>query len=131
MLPAPPKTSKKEGQFIAYLLTCAPQIHIYHLRAKGAGSFAAHMALGSLYDALPDMVDTIAESIQGKMGLLVYDMTVTYNSNYSEALSYVKEVLKYVETNRKNICQDTYVQNQIDNVVEKLYSTIYKLENLA
>jgi DNA-binding ferritin-like protein len=132
MLPTPPKsTVKKEGQFIAYLLTCAPQIHIYHLRAKGAGSFAAHMALGELYDALPDMVDPIAESIQGKMGLLVYDINVSYNSNYPEALSYVRDMLKYVETNRKNICQDTYVQNQIDGIVEKLYSTIYKLENLS
>lgn len=132
MLPTPPKpTVKKEGQFIAYLLSCATQIHIYHLRAKGAGSFAAHMALGELYDAMPDMADTIAESIQGKMGLLVYDMTVTYNSNYPEAASYVREVIKYVETTRKSICQDTYVQNQIDGVVEKLYSTLYKLENLA
>lgn len=132
MLPTPPKTTvKKEGQFIAYLLSCAAQIHIYHLRAKGAGSFAAHMALGELYDAMPDMADTIAESIQGKMGLLVYDMTVTYNSNYPEAASYVREVIKYVETTRKSICQDTYVQNQIDGVVEKLYSTLYKLENLA
>lgn len=130
-LPTPPKTTtKKEGQFLAYLLTCAPQIHIYHLRAKGQGAFAAHMALGELYDALPDMVDPIAESIQGKVGLLAYDITVTYNSSYPEALAYVKDMVKYVETNRKDILQDTYVQNQIDGIVEKLYSTIYKLENL-
>mgnify|MGYP003646178826 CR=1 FL=1 len=132
MLPTPPKTTtKKEGQFLSYILTCATQIHIYHLRAKGAGSFAAHMALGELYSSLPDMVDSIAESIQGKMGLLIYDMTVTYNSNYPEAASYVKEMIKYVEVNRKGICQDTYVQNQIDGIVEKLYSTLYKLENLS
>lgn len=131
MLPTPPKpTVKKEGQFLSYILTCAPQIHIYHLRARGAGAFAAHMALGDLYSALPDMVDAIAESIQGKMGLLTYDMSVTYNSNYPEAISYIKDMVKYVEVNRKTICQDTYVQNQIDGIVEKLYSTLYKLENL-
>lgn len=121
----------KDGEFCSKLMTAAVQVHIYHLRAKGTGSFAAHLALGDLYDALPDMADSIAESIQGKNGLLTYDATVSFDSNYGNTLSYVKGLLDYVKMTRKEICQDSYVQNQVDSVEEKLYSTIYKLENLS
>lgn len=135
--PLPPKNTNsmvsktsKEGEFCSYLMSAAVQIHIYHLRAKGSGAFAAHMALGGLYDALPDMADSIAESIQGRMGLLTYDLEASYDSNYGNALSYVKKCLEYVKTTRTKMCQDTYIQNQIDSVEQELYSTIYKLENL-
>jgi DNA-binding ferritin-like protein len=129
-VPIPPKTIKKEGYFLAYLIGCSAQIHVYHLRAKGSGSFAAHMALGDLYSSIPDMVDALAESMQGKMGLLNYEYTLKLSNNYPEALSHIKETIAYIERERKGITQDTYVQNQIDEIVSKFWSTVYKLENL-
>lgn len=123
--------SSKDGEFVSKLLSCAVQVHIYHLRCKGPGSYAMHTALGGLYDAIPDMIDSLAESIQGKNGLLNYTHTASYDNNVGNALSYCKEVLKYVQTARKEMCQETYVQNQIDGVEELFYSTIYKLENLS
>ena len=137
-IPTPPKmgtTSKpssaiSHGECMSYLMACAVQVHIYHLRAKGSGAFAAHMALGSLYDSLPDLVDSLAESMQGKYGLLNYDYSHSFDSNYMNALPFVKKCLAYVETERKSFPQDTYIQNQIDEIVALFYSTIYKLENL-
>ena len=136
-IPLPPKktmasrmTGPKEGEFCSYLMSAAVQIHIYHLRTKGPGAFAMHTALGGLYDALPDLVDSLAESIQGKMGLLDYAYEVSYDNNAPSALAYVRECLDYVKEARRGICQDTYVQNQIDGIEEVFYSTIYKLENL-
>lgn len=133
--PIPKKTNmtskSHEGEFIAYLLGCSMQVHIYHLCTKGSGSFAMHMALGSLYSDLPDLVDGLAESIQGKYGILKYDYSHAVDSNVGNALTYVKKCLSYVETERKTICQDTYVQNQIDEIVGLFYTTIYKLENLS
>jgi DNA-binding ferritin-like protein len=137
-IPTPPKksssmssrmSSSSEGEFCAYLMSSAVQVHIYHLRAKGPGSFAMHMALGSLYDGLPDLVDNLAESMQGKMGLLNYTYEASYD-NSGSPLSYIRGCLNYVKETRKVICQDTYVQNQIDGIEELFYSTIYKLENL-
>ncbi len=133
--PPPPKMSmmnktSKEGEFISYLLGCSMQVHVYHLCTKGAGAYAMHMALGGLYDALPDMVDGLAESIQGKYGILKYDYSHSVDSNVGNALTYVKKCLSYVETERKSICSETYVQNQIDEIVALFYTTIYKLENL-
>lgn len=138
-IPLPPKKSAsmssrmsgpKEGEFCSYLMSAAVQIHIYHLRTKGPGSFAMHTALGSLYDALPDVVDSLAESMQGKMGLLDYTYEISYDNNVQNVLNYVRGCLNYVKETRKAICQDTYVQNQIDGIEELFYSTIYKLENL-
>ena len=138
-IPLPPKKmssmsdrirAPKEGEFCAYLMSAAVQIHIYHLRTKGPGAFATHMALGSLYDALPDLVDALAESIQGKMGILDYAYEVSYDNNAPSALAYVRDCLNYVKEARRGICQDTYVQNQIDGIEQEFYSTIYKLENL-
>jgi DNA-binding ferritin-like protein len=137
-IPLPPKkstsmssrmSSSSEGEFCAYLMAAAVQVHIYHLRAKGPGAYAAHMALGSLYDGLPDLVDSLAESMQGKMGLLNYTYEASFD-NSGSPLSYVRGCLNYVKETRKVICQDTYVQNQIDGIEELFYSTIYKLENL-
>ena len=138
-IPLPPKKmssmsdrirTPKEGTFCAYLMSAAVQIHIYHLRAKGPGSFAMHKALGSLYDKLPDLVDSLAESMQGKMGLLDYTYSASYDNNVGGALMHVRECLDYVKETRKVICQDTFVQNQIDGIEELFYSIIYKLENL-
>jgi len=123
-------SAMSHGECMSYLMACSMQVHIYHLRAKGSGAYAAHMALGSLYDALPDMVDSLAESMQGKYGLLNYDYSASFDSNYANALPYVKKCLAYVESERKSFPQDTYIQNQIDEIVALFYSTIYKLENL-
>ena len=126
------KSSGKEGEFVTKLLHCATQVHIYHLICKGPGSFAMHKALNELYDELPDLVDGLAESVQGKYGILNYAMAgVSYDSTLSKALPYVKEVLNYVKMTRKDICQESNFQNQIDEIETLFYSTIYKLENLS
>lgn len=122
-----PKKVSKDGYFLSYLMVCSVQLHIYHLCSK---SFAEHTALGSLYSALPDMIDSLAESIQGRTGILKYDMDCKLDSNVSNVLSYLKSATVYINDARKTISQDTYIQNQIDGVVELFYSTIYKLENL-
>lgn len=126
------KSSGKEGEFITKLLHCATQVHIYHLICKGPGSFAMHKALNELYDGLPGLVDGLAESVQGKYGILNYAMSgVSYDSTLSKAVSYVKESLNYVKMMRKEICQESAFQNQIDEIETLFYSTIYKLENLS
>lgn len=126
------KSSGKEGEFITKLLHCVTQVHIYHLICKGPGSFAMHKALNELYDELPGLVDGLAESVQGKYGILNYAMAApAYDSTLSKAVPYVKDVLNYIKTMRKDICQESAYQNQIDELEALFYTTIYKLENLS
>ena len=78
-----------------------------------------------------DIIDGLVESYQGK-----YDILTSYESykilNYEsneQLLKYFKELENNIEENRKSN-KDSYIQNQIDNAVELINSTIYKLKFL-
>jgi hypothetical protein len=58
----------KIGEFFLTLLHAATNTHILHLQTT---SYAEHVALGEFYKELPDLVDTVIESIQGKYGEII------------------------------------------------------------
>ena len=109
------------------------QAHIFHWQTTGEGSFAAHLALNAYYDAIPDLTDTLVESYQGKYGIITgYTSADEFNEyDRTTAVKYFKGLAMFVERIYAKLPQeDTYILNQIDNVKELIYSTIYKLENL-
>ena len=118
------------GLFIGTLLQSRNQAHIYHWQVQGVGSDAAHRALGEYYDGIVDIVDKLVESIQGRHGIIRgYRMPQELREDggfvkYFEALS------KFVETTRTQVPQDSYIQNQIDTIIELIETTRYKLVNL-
>ena len=72
------------GSFVLTLLHAATNAHLLHLKSR---SYAEHMALGTFYAELPDLVDALAESIQGLKGeLLDY-----YRQIAHAALPYFKD----------------------------------------
>jgi hypothetical protein len=120
--------SNKFNVMISKLFHSRNQVHVFHLQTK---SFAEHKALNDYYDDVVDIIDGLVESYQGK-----YDILTSYESykilNYEsndQLLKYFKELESNVEVNRKTI-KDSYLQNQIDNAVELINSTIYKLKFL-
>jgi len=118
------------AQLISTLLASRTQAHIFHWQVQGIGSDAAHRALGTYYDEIVDLFDGIVESFQGRYGIQKgYTSPASFKEdgqyvNYFEALS------KYVEAIRTKIPQDSYIQNQIDEVVDLIETTKYKLINL-
>jgi len=109
------------------------QAHIFHWQTTGAGSFAAHMALNAYYDAIPDMVDALVESYQGKYGIVKGYAPAEKFDEYSESvvIKYFKALATYVErVYDKMPKEDTNIINQLDAVKDLVYTTIYKLENL-
>jgi len=110
------------------------QAHVFHLGVNGPGSFAAHAALNVYYDEIVGIIDGLVESYQGKYGLITFQEVDGLDTNCD-----IKNIIKYfvkliagldkLRTAEK--LQDPWIQNQIDNVEELLYSTKYKLENLA
>lgn len=118
------------GKFLGTLMQSRNQAHIYHLQVTGPGSFAAHKALDDYYNGIIPLIDGIAESIQGRHGIIrgyKMDGTIKEDGNF---VSYFDALSKFVETARTQCPQDSYVQNQIDTVVELVESTRYKLKNL-
>jgi len=116
---------------IATLLHSRNQAHVFHWQTKSQSSFAEHMALGTYYDEIVELIDNIVESYQGKYEIITgYKTikTVDYKST-EQVISYFKELDENIEKNRTSV-KESYIQNQIDGVQELIYSTLYKLRFL-
>ena len=111
------------------ILHSQKQSHIFHLGTK---SFAEHMALNGYYGEIDELVDGLIESFQGKYGLLTNykSYKVQPYKNKKQVLKYFAELLNVIEEKR-DCCDDSYIQNQIDTIQELIYSTLYKLKFLA
>jgi DNA-binding ferritin-like protein len=115
------------------LLHSQTQTHIYHLRVKGSGSDAAHKALQKYYESIDLLVDMLVESYQGKNGLVYFDQVdeIDNNASIENILKYFDKLISIIDKLRKGKeLEDSFIQNQIDAVVDLVYSTKYKLENL-
>ena len=120
-------------KLISTLMASRDQAHIFHWQTTGPGSFAAHMALGGYYDAIPDMVDALVEAYQGKHGILKGYEPAERFDEYSKdsAVKYFKALATYVDRVYNKIPkEDTNIINQLDTFKDLIYTTIYKLENL-
>jgi hypothetical protein len=114
---------KEAAEFVQTLLHAATNTHILHWQTK---SYAEHIALGEFYTELPHMVDKIAEAIMGK-----YDMTFEFKNSYYTPAKTGKEELEalraYVQDERRELPQDSEIQNEIDNIANLINSTLYLL----
>jgi DNA-binding ferritin-like protein len=120
-------------KLISTLMASRDQAHVFHWQTTGAGSYAAHMALGAYYEAVPDMIDALVEAYQGKHGILKGFEPADRLDEYSKsgALKYFKGLALYVERAYKKIpADDTNIINQLDAFKDLIYTTVYKLENL-
>lgn len=115
------------GLFIGTLMQSRNQTHIAHLQTQ---SFAAHLALQAYYEGIIPLIDGLVESYQGKYGILRgYRMEGAIKEDDS-ALMYFEGLSKFVDMIRTKIPQDSFIQNEVDNVVNLVESTKYKLKFL-
>jgi len=113
---------------VCQLLHSQTQVHIFHLGTK---SYSEHKALQGYYEGIDALVDGVIESYQGKYGLLT-----NYKSFKNQSYKNKKQVLKYFTgllnmiKEKRDCCDDSFIQNQIDTIQELAYSTMYKLKFL-
>jgi hypothetical protein len=113
--------------FIGTLMQSRNQVHIYHLQTD---SYAQHVALQGYYEGIVDLIDGLVESYQGRNGILRgYKMAGNIKEDNNPTM-YFEGLCKFVETIRTQVPQDSYLQNQIDEVVDLIESTKYKLKFL-
>lgn len=116
--------------FIGTLMQSRNQAHIYHLQAEGPGAYAAHIALQAYYEGIIPLIDALTEGFQGRYGILRgYKMANNIKEDNNPVM-YFEGLSKFVETIRTQIPQDSYIQNQVDTVVDLIESTKYKLKFL-
>jgi DNA-binding ferritin-like protein len=117
------------SQFISSLMSARTQAHIYHLQTP---SFAAHKALNEFYDEIVDTIDGLVESYQGKYGIVSGYSNVVLQEYQScdGIIMYFTTLVTFIEKTRGMICQDSYIQNQVDELIALIYSLLYKLKYL-
>jgi len=120
-------------ELASILMHSRTQAHVFHLGVSGPGAYAAHKALQKYYEDIVDLIDGLVESYQGKYGLIKFKPVVNLDNNCDGAniVAYFDKLIQIVCALRQapNL-QDSFIQNEIDNVVNLLYSTKYKLVNL-
>ena len=116
------------SKLVSYLLHSINQTHIFHLQTT---SYAEHKALCGYYEGLTGLVDGLVETYQGKYSIIRGYQSFAYvdYTDKNQTISYLDGIYKTIETLRVNV-EDSYLQNQIDTIIELVQSTLYKLKNL-
>ena len=118
------------AQLVSLLFASRTQAHTFHLQTT---SFAVHKTLNEYYDGIIELVDELIESYQGKHGLVTGYTSSAVIEDYAsveQVTEYFTNLADVVEQSRKEIPQDDYLLNQIDEITALVYSTVYKLKFL-
>lgn len=117
------------ASFIGHLFLARDVVHSVHLNTR---SYAKHKALGSFYGKIIDLADDVAESFQGRHGL-IGPITLHSAKKTNNVVEFLEDSLSEVENLRYKVCDkdDTAIQNIIDGIVDLYLSTLYKLKFLA
>ena len=118
------------GPLISVLMSSRTQAHIFHLQTS---SYAAHKALETYYDDIVGMIDSFVESYQGKYGVITgYSAHGKFieNASIDSIVTYFESLREMVIMTGKEIPQDSFLLNQLDELVAFINSAIYKLKVL-
>ena len=115
-------------EMISLLFHSRTQIHTLHLQTE---SYAEHVALQGYYDGIGDLIDTIVETYQGKYGIIKgYKSYPIFEYKSTESTTKILKNICDKVTKLRKCCNDSWIQNEIDNVCVLLNQTIYKLRFL-
>ena len=120
-------------ELASVLMHSRTQAHIYHLRVKGTGAFAAHLALQGYYEGILPLLDGLVEGYQGVNGLIEFSNvdSIDNNATIDNVIKYFDKLIAIVDKLRKDsTLQESFIQHEIDNIAMLMYSTKYKLVNL-
>lgn len=110
-------------QLVAELLESVTIIHKFHLKSK---SYAEHIALGTFYDEVSALADSIYETSSWENNSIDIPAPTL---NDSTPINYLIKLATFVEQSRL-VAPYSDLQNQMDEVKTLIFSTLYKLKNL-
>ena len=119
-------SEEKFSYFVSYLKDSFDQAVVWHHQTD---SYAVHKALNKFYDGILDLTDGLVESVSGIHGRPMkyqIDSPVDYK-NPEQVVKYFKSAYELIEKERKDIYQETWIQNQVDEISALFASTLYLL----
>lgn len=128
------KESKEETnesmicELVEKAFTTRNLLHFAHLSTK---SFAAHKALGSMYEDIVGKVDAIAEVYQGHFSI-IEDLEQCAAKVPEDIVKHVTEEAAWIGDNSAFISKGYRpIENMLDDLLSLYASTLYKLKNLS
>ena len=113
------------AEFGAVLLHSATVTHFQHLATN---SYSQHRILGKYYEKIVDLADSYAEAYSGK-----YEQLKKFPDEFHverDPVKYITNIKDFVEEARKELPEDTELQNIIDEIADLLNSTLFSLRFL-
>jgi hypothetical protein len=119
------KSAKDMGVVFSKLFEARDFIHKAHLETK---SYSQHKALDGFYSGILDLTDGLIESYFGKYGIQKIQIAQIKDA---EPIGYLEDFANFMEQAHASVDKkDTWIQNQIDEILQLTFSTLYKLKNL-
>jgi len=113
-------------EFLSTLNSAKQQTIFWHNQTE---VYSEHKTLNGFYDEILELLDGLVESTAGiygrPKGYEPHDFTDWVSTD--ETIKYFQALYKYVETERKTIYQESWIQNQIDEISALIAQTIYLL----
>jgi len=117
---------EKFSYFVSYLKDAFDQSVVWHHQTD---SYAVHKALGKFYDEIVELTDGLVESVSGIYERPTHyqiDSPTDYKSS-EQVVKYFKSVYNTIQKERKDIYQETWIQNQVDEIAQLFAETLYLL----
>lgn len=113
-------------EFLSTILDAKEQTIVWHNQTT---SYAEHKALDFFQDEIAEKYDDLVESVSGIYGRPKgYSVGTLQNyTNSNQLIGYYKGLYDYVQSERKTIYQDTWVQNQVDEIAQLIGKMLYLL----
>ena len=120
-----PNMENDSAEFIAALLHSGTVAHFMHLSAN---SLSVHEALNTYYHEIIDLVDDYAEAFMGR-----YEQIKKWPEEFHTAkdpMEYFTSLKVFVAEARKDLPQDSELENLVDEIADLINSTLFKLRFL-
>lgn len=113
-------------EFLSVLNSAKQQAVFWHNQTE---VYSEHKTLNGFYESIEDRLDGLVESVAGiygrPKGYEAHDF-VDWTST-DDTIAYFRNLYNYVETERKGLYSESWIQNQIDEISALIAATIYLL----
>jgi hypothetical protein len=116
------------ADLVVEVMNARTSFHKLHLQVTGEGSYAQHKALNEIYDALPDLIDTVAEGYQGACEVILNypDKAPVTLTSVEGAVEYLRMLSSKV-AEAQNVIPHSEVVNNLDLIKDEINAAKYKL----
>lgn len=118
------------SEFASVMVMGVAAAHVHHWNTIGPGSFAAHEAMGTFYEELPGLADSVVEAcLQDESKIFLEKQALFLGENPLALVEYIQARVRDIRK-KPGFPQDSEVQNLVDGIGELCRHTIFKLKRL-